>query len=365
MSEVASRFTFFPPDERQSLRIGRFLMAAGTSLLMCVALVICAFLGLLPWSVALEGTTGVATLILLFYAIFRSGLNRRFADPSLTTEQIGAAILFLAYIMHHAGEVREALTLFYPVAMLFGVLRLSVARLMGLALLGLAAHGTVLHLAYLDEPNMDAMAALTEFAVLMIVLPWFAVMGGYVNRLRVRLTDSHRSLKQALDQIAEIAVRDELTGVYNRRFLLEALAREHSRAARLSAPVSVCLIDIDHFKAINDSLGHAAGDAVLRQLPTVVAGALRGLDVFGRFGGEEFLLILPGTGVQGARAAAERLRGAVEAASFEGMPGGRRVSVTIGLAELAKGEDLTGLLARADRALYEGKSAGRNQVAIG
>ncbi|MGH8691719.1 MAG: hypothetical protein ACREUS_11910, partial [Burkholderiales bacterium] len=226
MGEVLSRgFSIFPAEERQALRLGRFLMAAGTSLLVCLALLLFAFLGLLPWRAAIEGTAGIGTLIAVFFVLFRTGLNLRFSDPSLTTEQVGAAILFLAYITHHAGPAREAFTLFYPVAMLFGVLRLTASRLMVLAVLALGAHAVVLQLAYLRDPGMDVRAALTEFGVLMIVLPWFAVMGGYVNRLRVRLSDSHRELKRAFDQIGELAIRDELTGAYNRRFLMEALAR--------------------------------------------------------------------------------------------------------------------------------------------
>src|SRR6185503_19262326 len=103
MSELLSEsrqqggLAFFPADERQTLRIGRFLMAAGTSLLVCVALCVCAFLGLVPWRVALEGTGGILILSVAFYAAFRGGLNLRFRDPSLTIEMAGAAILFLAY----------------------------------------------------------------------------------------------------------------------------------------------------------------------------------------------------------------------------------------------------------------------------
>jgi diguanylate cyclase (GGDEF)-like protein len=359
---LSRHFSTFPADERQSLRFGRFLMAAGTSVLVSLALLLLAFLGLLPWRTALEGTAGILTLIALFFVLFRTGLNLRFSDPSLTTEQIGAAILFLAYIMVHAGPARPALTLFYLMAMLFGVLRLNAARLMGLALLALAAHGTVLQVTYLRDPAMDTRAALTEFGVLMIVLPWFAVMGGYVNRLRVRLSDSHRELKRAFDQIGELAIRDELTGAYNRRFLMEALAHERSRADRLAEPFSVCLVDLDHFKAINDTFGHAAGDGVLKHFAALAPRGLRGIDTFGRFGGEEFLLVLPNTDRQGALAAAERVRAAIEAAAFPGITDDRRVTVTVGVATHAKGGAVSVLLARADEALYQGKHAGRNRV---
>src|SRR5258706_11459000 len=165
--------------------------------------------------------------------------------------------------MYHAGSVRPLLVVFYLVALLFGLLRLGARRLMLLALLALAAHGIVL-------------------ALLLVVLPLFAAMGGYVNQLRLRLADSHRSLKAAFDRIEQLAVRDELTGLYNRRFLMECLARERSRAERLGAPLSVCFIDIDHFKSINDTLGHAAGDALLRQLPKLVQAGLRAIDIPGR-----------------------------------------------------------------------------------
>jgi len=173
-------------------------------------------------------------------------------------------------------------------------------------------------------------------------------MGGYVNRLRTRL--------------GQIAVRDELTGAYNRRFLMETLDRERARAQRLATEFSVCLIDIDHFKSINDSVGHAAGDSVLLQFAEYASSALRDLDIFGRYGGEEFLAILPATGVQGAITCAERIRASVESAGLLRLREAGRVTVTVGVASYRKGEETAALLARADGALYEGKAAGRNRV---
>jgi diguanylate cyclase len=361
-SRAVDSEAFLEASERQKLRFGRFLMAAGTSFLVCVALFLCAFLELLPLQAAIEGSAGIVTLVLVFFVLFRSGINKRFADASLTTEQVGSAIVFLAYIMYHAGPARNALTLFYLVAMLFGVLRLNTSRLMMLALLALLSHATVLHLTYLRDPLMDTRAALTEFAVLIVVLPWFAAMGGYVNRLRVRLSDSHRKLQGAYGRIEQLAIRDELTGAYNRRHLMETLARERSRAQRLRTPLCVCVLDIDHFKTINDTLGHAGGDVVLKHFAQLGPRMLRTIDTFGRFGGEEFLLILPDTTLQGARALADRLRVEVEQSAFPGVPAERPVRVTIGVAQSEKGEDVQKLLARADAALYRGKSAGRNRV---
>lgn len=349
-------------DERQALRMRRHLMASGTSLLVVLTLFACALIGLLPMRAAVEGAIGIATLVLVFHVLFRTGLNLRFSDPSLTTEQVGAAILFLAYVMVHAGPARPTLVVFYLVAMLFGVLRLNGKRLMLLAMLALGAHGTALVLVLARDPAAEPRAVFAEFAVLAVVVPWFAAMGGYVNRLRLRLSDSNRDLKRAVERIEQLAIRDELTGAYNRRFLMECLARERSRAERLGAPFSVCLLDVDHFKSINDAFGHAAGDTVLIELPALAAAALRGADVFGRFGGEEFLAILPDTGLAGAQAVAERVRAAIEAARFPGV-GERRVTATVAVAQYRAGEEVAALLARADRALYAGKTGGRNRVA--
>lgn len=350
MSAVLSDLLPREPDPQA----GAALMAGGTALLACLALLVCAFLDLLPWQVAIQGTAGVATLVLLFYLMMRSGLNRRFRDPSLATEQTAAAILFLAYVMYYAAPVREALTLFFLLVMLFAAQRLSAARLAALSVLALLAYGTVLHLSYLrDQGAMDVKGALTQFAVLMIALPWFAAMGGYVNRLRARLSETNRSLEQAFRRMRELAARDELTGVYNRRFLMETMTREEARAARLGASFAVCLIDVDHFKAVNDTLGHPAGDEVLRRVAAVAARGLRAADVFGRFGGEEFLAVLPDTERSGALLVAERMRAAVTAET--------QVTVTIGVAQSAK-DDVAAVLARADQALYRGKAAGRNRV---
>jgi diguanylate cyclase len=221
---------FVERDERQALRMQRYVIAAGTSVLVCLTLILFAFLQLVPWRAALHGSLAIALLLAVFYLVFRTGLNLRFADPSLTTAQASAAIVTLAYIMYHAGPARPALIVFYLMVLLFGVLRLSGKRLMLLALLALGAHGAMLALLLARDPQVDKAALLTEFVVLLVVLPWFAAMGGYVNRLRLRLSDSHRDLKTAFERIEQLAIRDELTGLYNRRFLMECLARPSASA---------------------------------------------------------------------------------------------------------------------------------------
>jgi len=175
------------------------------------------------------------------------------------------------------------------------------------------------------------------------------------------------SAQKALEeQLRTLATTDALTGIFNRRHFLELAEAELARASRYGHPVSIAMLDLDHFKAINDSFGHGAGDGVLRGLVTLLRTKLRSVDVLGRIGGEEFALLLPETETAAAAATLERLRKAVEAHPFEGeaFADGRAVTVSIGLASVNKGESLTDVLQRADGALYGAKSAGRNRVVV-
>jgi len=156
--------------------------------------------------------------------------------------------------------------------------------------------------------------------------------------------------------------RDALTGVMNRRALDDALDDEEHRARRLQAPFAVLMVDADHFKSINDRFGHAAGDRALQHLSTLMMAQMRDIDRLGRYGGEEFLVLLPGTGLAQAQVAAERLRERVEAVPmvWQGEP--LRLTVSVGVAAWQGPDDgLAALLARADEALYAAKRAGRNR----
>jgi two-component system, cell cycle response regulator len=165
---------------------------------------------------------------------------------------------------------------------------------------------------------------------------------------------------------------DVLTGWHNRRYLQSRLYEELARCRRERTPLTCLMIDVDHFKSVNDRFGHLAGDEVLRQLADCISGEVRGSDVSARYGGEEFVVLLPGTGAQAGFVLAERIRAAVAAEPFE-LPGEMPrlpVTVSIGVAEHSPSPeelDLKGvgdrLLALADVALYEAKAGGRNAVA--
>lgn len=193
------------------------------------------------------------------------------------------------------------------------------------------------------------------------------------DELRVRLRAGQRILAwqdqliAAREQMKALATQDSLTGVWNKRAVSELLERELHRSQRIKLPVGVAMIDLDHFKLINDSHGHMAGDAVLEAVGGRLTAALRQYDLVGRFGGEEFLVVMPGCGENDAFNCCERLRLRIAAApvSFEG----RSIDVTASIgAAVASGEIATHprqLIGAADNALYAAKARGRNRVVLG
>src|SRR5690606_18565565 len=172
-------------------------------------------------------------------------------------------------------------------------------------------------------------------------------------------------------RLVRSVLTDPLTGWNNRRYLEARLREEIARCRRSRAPIACLMIDVDHFKKVNDRFGHLAGDEVLRGVARRIAKQVRSSDVAARYGGEEFVILLPGTDAQAASALAERIRAAVAAQPFE-LGGGREplpVTVSVGVAECgpelpdgdAAGE---ALVARADAALYAAKAGGRNMVVV-
>lgn len=161
----------------------------------------------------------------------------------------------------------------------------------------------------------------------------------------------------------KLARVDSLTGLYNRRTADERLRHEVARAQRYGHALSVVLVDVDHFKSVNDGFGHPAGDRVLKQVADVLSGGLRNIDLSARWGGEEFFLILPDTDRDGAHIACERLRLDIATTRIE-KPGPDQVTVSMGVGVLRKDDTCEGLLKRADDLMYEAKRAGRNRVMI-
>ena len=173
-------------------------------------------------------------------------------------------------------------------------------------------------------------------------------------------------VKQLELQLREQATTDDLTGLWNRRYFTRRAQRELAMASRTERPLCVLMLDIDHFKRINDARGHGVGDTVLRDFGALLRDQLRATDLIGRLGGEEFGVLLPETGLATAEKVAERIRAAVEDHAFEHDQGTLRATVSIGIAQRTSENDksLDRLLSQADQALYEAKEGGRNRVVV-
>ncbi|HEU5283751.1 MAG TPA: GGDEF domain-containing protein [Burkholderiales bacterium] len=190
------------------------------------------------------------------------------------------------------------------------------------------------------------------------------------NLLRVlagRLRNDNTHLQRSLHlqrEYEQAAKTDLLTGMYNRRWMEETFPRQIARSRRSSQPLALLMADIDHFKRLNDRHGHTTGDQVLKAVAQKLSETLRPTDLNVRYGGEEFVALLPGAGADSATAAAERLRRAIEQADYSAIdPAARlKVTVSIGVAVLRNGDALEHLIERADAALYRAKAAGRNRV---
>jgi two-component system cell cycle response regulator len=194
--------------------------------------------------------------------------------------------------------------------------------------------------------------------------------GHFTARLRIakRVLALEYSLKSALEKKRQLAMTDALTGTYNRRYFMRHLSREIKRSQRFGGDVSLLLLDIDHFKQVNDTYGHVVGDVVLKTLTRQIAKCLqRATDWCARLGGEEFAIVLEGTNLEQARICAEKVRRAVENTIIQTSGGAVRITVSIGVSGLAAGSGrnsvtVQSMLEHADANLYASKAGGRNRV---
>jgi len=173
---------------------------------------------------------------------------------------------------------------------------------------------------------------------------------------------THITIKQQRDALNKLAMQDQLTGLYNRHYLIDVANMYVLQAQRHDKNLSVMMVDIDHFKSINDQYGHAEGDSVLQEVATSIKESYRGEDIVARFGGEEFVILLDQCDLLSAQEKAENLCQKIEALK----PSGRIITISIGIAQLSKSkdDDFTSLLKRADLAVYQAKGQGRNRVVI-
>ena len=367
---MAGTFALFPRDEpEQRLRLRRFFTAAGAYAMNSCFVFACWALDYFSAGIVANYLGIVATIHVCFYALIRSGWNKRFADPSLTSAQLVCATFSGLYLMYYAQDVRATFLMLGMAMLVFGMFRFRTREFAYFGAFLLSGYAGVISLLLVFRPDeillkVEVLQWMAQFVTLAQFCFLAGKIGGLRHKLRVNnqeLEKRNEELEAALKRIGEMAIRDELTGVYNRRYLMERIEEETQRCLRNGSSFCVCVIDVDLFKKVNDTYGHLAGDKVLQGVSAAASGSLRQTDFFGRFGGEEFVMVLTDTTAAGAMVSAERVRQRVEQMRFADIHPDLNVTISIGIAEHVRGDRPELTFKHADEALYLAKEGGRNR----
>jgi len=300
-----------------------------------------------------------------YILLSESGFTERFKDHYFVAPQTIASMIIMLVFAYVAPEVGLMFLCTLFVVFAFSSLRSTpwqtaviwTAMAFGLAGLFLLTDKPI---SMPHETYLERFATMTVF---ILTIGRCMFIGIFSSAMRESLYKSGLALKEANKRIEELAELDDLTGSFNRRCIMRFLDDEVARAHRANVPCSIALIDLDWFKRINDTYGHPTGDEVLRTFAITVFANIRGVDRFGRYGGEEFLLVLPDTPHETATRALDRLRTIIAGLEWTAFSPGMRVTVSAGIATLDPNESSDSFLARADSALYKAKAQGRNRIA--
>ena len=304
------------------------------------------------------------TVIGFFAVLSETNFSDRFEDHYLTVFQVISHVAiqlgFLLAVPKIAFAFISVLFLIFG----FGALRMTSRQ--ATITWTLATTGLIAVFLFTDLPVGMPVSTQTERLAAMLcfvlIIGQCAYVGLFGSTLRKTLYRRSVELKAAYRRIEELAEVDELTGAFNRRCIMRMLEEEISRAHRLNAPCAIALIDLDWFKRINDAYGHPTGDEVLRTFAITMFANVRAIDRFGRYGGEEFLLVLPDTTQQSAVGMLDRLRAIIAELEWSAFSAGMSVTMSAGVTVLRAKENSDNVLARADSALYAAKAQGRNRI---
>ncbi len=310
-------------------------------------------------------TVAAVVSTLSLYLAQRTGWSKRLADPGMTEPQVVVMIGYVAggyYLSSIGSGVALMLLVTVQVFGMFAISPLQVARtsvvatvLMGAAMLAVAVQADDVHLRQLQA---------VHFAVMVVILISVSWLAHQLARLRGALVKRKNDLTEALARIEILASRDELTGLYNRRRMQELVLHQIQRHARDARPFCLAVVDMDHFKRVNDQHGHGVGDELLRAFARSMQNSLRDTDVVARWGGEEFLVLLTDVHAADAVLSMERARLAFSNVALLSVQPELRATFSCGLTEYRVGEGIEHTIDRADQALYRAKAAGRNRTEV-
>lgn len=357
---------FLSTDPKQRLRIQRSLLAANVFLACCGLQVYAAWMGFMAAHDVRWLSGAILVNCLVWYTVLRSGLNLRFADPAMTLPQILAAVTIIVGAYAVTGPVHGSTMMLLVLVLVFGVFNLQPTGARIAAGYTLVAMALAQFIKMETDPvNYPLKLEVAHFILTAAIVPTISSLAAQLSSMRARLQSQKDELAQALIRIQILATRDELTGLVNRRHMMEVLQQHRKRLER-SGHHRFCLalIDLDHFKRVNDTHGHGVGDDVLRHFAQIAQRALRDTDVLARWGGEEFLVLLNDTTTEQANVGLERVREMLSQAVMSSAVPGLRTTFSAGLTPYDGTEPLDLCIERADRALYAAKAAGRNRTMV-
>ena len=339
-------------------------MQAASYGLGATVLLIYAHGGSIPLLVPAAFFLSGVTLIGIFAILSETSVNDRFEDHFLTLFQVGGHVAIQLGFLLAAPQIGYAFL--NVVFLIFGVAALRMSPRQAAIAWTVTAVAVVQIFLFTATPVGMLVATTTERIAaglcFVLTIGQCAFVGLYGDSMRKKLYKRGIELSEAYQRIEELAELDELTGSFNRRCIMRMLDDEIDRAARSNASCAIALIDLDWFKRVNDVYGHPTGDEVLRTFAITVFANIRAADRFGRYGGEEFLLLLPDTSEDEAVRRLDRLRAIIAELDWSAFSPGMQVTISAGVARLKPEENPETLLARADSALYIAKAKGRNRI---
>lgn len=348
------------------VRLARVAIAMSTVAVGALAMNYFAWIGQAPIMAVALWSLGALAGMAVFYAALRSGWSRRFPDPSLTVPQMVFAISCAATVYPLLGAGRAAVFPVLMVILMFGMFVASPRQMRWVTGYAVAAFGVAMVVAARRQPALVPPALeFGHFLLLATMAPAISLLAVRLAEMRLRARRQRQDLAAALVRIRELATRDELTGLVNRRHMRELMEQEHQRCIRSGRTFCLAVLDIDHFKSINEAHGRAVGDVVLRSVAHESMRRVRVSDAFARWGGDRFVLLLADARSPLARGGVERVRNGIAGMHVAIASGNLRLTLSAGLAEHHAGETVDQTLDRAERALAEAKQQGRDRLAGG
>jgi diguanylate cyclase (GGDEF)-like protein len=365
MSAFTLNHIMFGGEPKRRLRVQRSMMAGFIYLVWMALEVYAAHTGIIPLHHAHTMITFTAVGLVAFYALLRSGISERLRDPSLAVAQmiysIGATLL--AYIL--MAPTRSAALQVLCLILVFGMFTLRPRETLQVGAFAVfAVAATMLGLWHFEVAHFDLRHDGINGLMACLIMPALSWLTRHFSQLRDTLHSEKNAVTSALEQVETLATRDPLTGLYNRHHMTDLMAQHCKLSERHGAPLSIAIIDLDHFKRVNDTWGHAVGDEVLLGFARCCQEAMRQSDVVARWGGEEFLLLFPDASTEQALQGLARLRQTLNAQDLTTSRLGLRTTFSAGVAEWTPGHTQQQTLSVIDAALYRAKQGGRDRDVV-